>query len=110
MPVFGRGQVSTYILAGLGDTRETLLDISAQLIALGVYPFIVPFVPIAGTPLEDHPSPSPEFMESILKPLAHMLREGGLAAEDVKAGCAKCGACSALSTFEKIRAGEKEFA
>lgn len=104
VPVFGRGQVSTYILAGLGDTREALLGISERLIALGVYPFVVPFVPISGTPLEDHPSPDPAFMESILRPLAQMLREGGLAAEDVKAGCAKCGACSALSTFEKLLA------
>ncbi|SFG37402.1 radical SAM protein, MSMEG_0568 family [Novosphingobium sp. CF614] len=106
VPVFGRGQVSTYILAGLGDTREALLDISGRLVALGVYPFIVPFVPISGTPLEDHPSPSPEFMASVLGPLAQMLRDGGLSAEKVKAGCAKCGACSALSTFEKL-AGEK---
>lgn len=101
VPVFGRGQVSTYILAGLGDTREALLAIAEKLIAIGVYPFIVPFVPISGTPLEDHPSPDPAFMTAILEPLAHMLRAGGLAAEDVKAGCARCGACSALSTFEK---------
>lgn len=105
VPVFGRGQVSTYILAGLGDTREALLGISEKLIALGVYPFIVPFVPISGTPLEDHPAPDPAFMESILRPLAQMLRNGGLAAEDVKAGCAKCGACSALATFEKLLPG-----
>ena len=25
VPVFGRGQVSTYILAGLGDTQEAIL-------------------------------------------------------------------------------------
>ena len=105
VPVFGRGQVSTYILAGLGDTREALLAISERLIAIGVYPFIVPFVPISGTPLEDHPSPSPMFMASVLGPLAKMLRAGGLASEDVKAGCAKCGACSSLSTFEKLQAG-----
>jgi radical SAM protein (TIGR04043 family) len=102
VPVFGRGQISTYILAGLGDTREALLSIAERLIALGVYPFIVPFVPISGTPLEDHPSPDPAFMTSILQPLAHMLRAGKLSAEDAKAGCAKCGACSALSTFEKL--------
>jgi len=110
VPVFGRGQVSTYILAGLGDTRETLVGISERLIALGVYPFIVPFIPISGTPLEDHASPSAEFMASILEPLAKMLRAGGLAAEDVKAGCAKCGACSALSTFEKLTQPVREAA
>lgn len=101
VPVFGRGQVSTYILAGLGDTREAILDISARLIALGVYPFVVPFVPISGTPMESHPAPAPGFMHDILKPLAEMLHAGGLRAADVKAGCAKCGACSALSTYER---------
>ncbi len=101
VPVFGRGQVSTYILAGLGDTREEILSVCERLVALGVYPFVVPFTPISGTPLESHATPSPTFMASILGPLAEMLRAGGLAAEDGKAGCAKCGACSALSTFEK---------
>ena len=101
VPVFGRGQVSTYILAGLGDTTEAILEISARLVALGVYPFVVPFVPISGTPLESHPTPSPEFMHSILKPLSRMIVEGGLKATDIKAGCGKCGACSALSTYER---------
>ncbi len=99
--VFGRGQVSTYILAGLGDTAEAILEMSEKLIALGVYPFVVPFVPISGTPLQNHPAPSPAFMHSILRPLSQMLREADLKAADIKAGCGKCGACSALSTYER---------
>jgi radical SAM protein (TIGR04043 family) len=43
--VFGRGQVSTYILAGLGDTAQAILDCCEKLTGLGVYPFVVPFVP-----------------------------------------------------------------
>jgi radical SAM protein (TIGR04043 family) len=101
VPVFGRGQVSTYILAGLGDTREAILDICETLVALGVYPFVVPFVPISGTPLESHPAPAPAFMHEILSSIALMLRAGGLKAADIKAGCGKCGACSALSTYER---------
>jgi radical SAM protein (TIGR04043 family) len=101
VPVFGRGQVSTYILAGLGDTREEILGICERLIGIGVYPFVVPFVPIAGTPLASHPAPSPAFMASLLAPLAGILADGGLKAIDVKAGCARCGACSALSTYER---------
>jgi radical SAM protein (TIGR04043 family) len=101
VPVFGRGQVSTYILAGLGDSKETILATAERLIALGVYPFAVPFVPISGTPLESHPAPTPAFMHEILGPLARLVRAGGLSASEIKAGCGKCGACSALSTYER---------
>ncbi|SEN89534.1 MSMEG_0568 family radical SAM protein [Palleronia pelagia] len=105
--IFGWGQVSTYILAGLGDTAEAILEMSERLTAMGVYPFVVPFVPVSGTPLESHPSPTPEFMHSVLPPLARMIRENGMRAEDIKAGCGRCGACSALSAFEKLAPREK---
>jgi radical SAM protein (TIGR04043 family) len=98
--VFGRGQVSTYILAGLGDTREAILAMCETLLALGVYPFVVPFVPISGTPLEDHPAPPPAFMKSILEPLGAMTSAARLRSSDIKAGCGKCGACSSLSVYE----------
>lgn len=101
LAVFGHGQVSTYILAGLGDTPEAILRMCERLIATGVYPFVVPFVPIAGTPLEDHPAPSPQFMRELLAPLAELLAAGGLHSSHIKAGCGRCGACSSLSTFEK---------
>ena len=100
--VFGRGQVSTYILAGLGDTPEAILAMGDRLTAMGVYPFVVPFVPISGTPLESHPSPSAEFMSAILRPLGRMIARNGILSSDMKAGCGKCGACSALSTYEKL--------
>lgn len=100
VPVFGRGQVSTYILAGLGDAPAAILETAERLVGLGVYPFVVPFVPISGTPLESHPAPAPDFMHAILQPLARMLAGAGLRATDVKAGCGRCGACSALSTYE----------
>ncbi len=104
VPVFGRGQVSTYILAGLGDSAEAILNTAKTLIELGVYPFVVPFVPISGTPLEGHPAPSAGFMHAILAPLAAMLRRADLLATGIKAGCGKCGACSALSTYERAAA------
>jgi len=100
VPVFGRGQVSTYILAGLGDSAAAILTACERLIALGVYPFVVPFVPVAGTPLANAPPPTPEFMREVLPPLGRMLQAAGLRAADVKAGCARCGACSALASYE----------
>ncbi|WP_342398946.1 MSMEG_0568 family radical SAM protein [Lichenibacterium dinghuense] len=101
VPVFGRGQVSTYILAGLGDAPADVLAACERLVGLGVYPFVVPFVPISGTPLESHPAPSPAFMHAILGPLAALLHRAGMRSGDAKAGCAKCGACSALSSYER---------
>ncbi|WP_200843012.1 MSMEG_0568 family radical SAM protein [Zhongshania aliphaticivorans] len=98
--VFGRGQVSTYILAGLGDSAEAITACCEKLIALGVYPFVVPFVPIRGTPLEDHPAPTADFMEPLLETIAAQLASGQLRSTDIKAGCGRCGACSTLSKYE----------
>ena len=100
VPLFGRGQVSTYILAGLGDSVEEILALCERLIAIGVYPFVVPFVPIAGTALEKHPPPDSAFMNAILEPLGRMLVQGKLLSEQVSAGCARCGACSSLKSYE----------
>lgn len=99
--VFGRGQVSTYLLAGLGDTIEGLHEAARTLIDRGVYPFIVPFVPVGGTPLAGHRPPSADFMRAILAPVGEWLTAAGMTSDTVKAGCAKCAACSTLSTFEK---------
>lgn len=99
--VFGRGQVSTYLLAGLGDRLDTLVNISDRLIQTGVYPFVVPFTPISGTPLENYSAPSSEFMYTLYEQVGKMLKEANMLSAEMKAGCAKCGACSALSTFEK---------
>jgi radical SAM protein (TIGR04043 family) len=98
--VFGRGQVSTYLIAGLGDAPEVLVEASARLIELGVYPFIVPLVPVGGTKLQDRAPPSGEVMRAIYTKVGAMLARAGLRAAEVKAGCARCGACSSLPLFE----------
>lgn len=99
--VFGWGQVSTYLLAGLGDSLETLLAGCDRLISLGVYPFVVPFVPITDTPLANHPAPSSDFMFTVYQQVGAKLKAAGMTSDTITAGCAKCGACSALSTFEQ---------
>ncbi len=102
--VFGRGQVSTYILAGLGDPPEAIVEVSGELARLGVYPFVVPFVPIGGTPLEDHPTPEPTMMRQLVGEIAALLDDHGLRSQRVKAGCARCGACSTLRSHEALGA------
>jgi radical SAM protein (TIGR04043 family) len=102
--VFGRGQVSTYILAGLGDSAEEILEMCRTLASLGVYPFVVPFVPIGGTPLEHHPPPNASFMNEVLGELAFLLEDHGLRSHDMKAGCGRCGACSSMRARETAHA------
>jgi len=98
--VFGRGQVSTYLIAGLGDRPESLIEMARTLAALGVYPFLVPFVPIAETPMADAPAPSAATMERLYRAVGRIVRESGVTSAGMKAGCGKCGACSALSSYE----------
>ena len=99
--VFGWGQVSTYILAGLGDSLETIVSTCDRLIEIGVYPFVVPFVPITGTPLAEHIPPSSKFMSAVYEKVGNLLNAAQMNSQNIKAGCAKCGACSALSAFER---------
>jgi radical SAM protein (TIGR04043 family) len=99
--VFGWGQVSTYLLAGLGDELSDMVEMCDRLIQLGVYPFVVPFVPITGTPLSNHPAPDSDFMFALYQQVGALLKRSGMTSDQMNAGCAKCGACSALSNFEK---------
>ncbi|MEV6072265.1 MSMEG_0568 family radical SAM protein [Nocardia sp. NPDC052001] len=99
--VFGRNQVSTYLLAGLGEDPDELVSGARELIAMGVYPFIVPFRPLAGTLAVDvdHASaPEPEYLESVTRRVAHELQQAGMLGAAQKAGCAACGACSVLQS------------
>lgn len=98
--VFGRGNVSTYILAGLGDTEKEIISASKELIGLGVYPFVVPFTPVAGTPLENYPMPDPDMLKRIFSTLGPLLKQNLMTSDSLKAGCAKCGACSSMKSYE----------
>jgi len=98
--IFGRGNVSTYILAGLGDSEQEILDMSMRLIDIGVYPFVVPFVPVEGTPLQDYPMPDTKMIDRIFRQLGPALTAGKINSARLKAGCAKCGACSSLQSYE----------
>ena len=99
--LFGKNQVSSFIIAGLGESKTSILEGSALLCELGVYPFIVPLRPIPGTLLEEHAPPDPTAMIDIYQKAASLLRRSGLSWQKSKAGCVRCGACSGLPDFER---------
>lgn len=98
--VFGRNQVSTYVMVGLGENPDELVAAAAELIAMGVYPFVVPYRPLAGTLATDVDgvgSPDPVVVADVTRRVAARLTLAGMRGADQSAGCAACGACSALS-------------
>jgi radical SAM protein (TIGR04043 family) len=99
--IFGRGQVSTYLIAGLGDAPASLVAMAGRLLVMGVYPFVVPFVPLAGTPMADRPPPSSATMRGLYEEVGRLIRTHGVYSRQMKAGCAKCGACSGLASYEE---------
>jgi radical SAM protein (TIGR04043 family) len=97
--VFGWNRVSTYLLIGLGEEPDDLVRGAAALIARGVYPFVVPMRPMAGTlaRLDGAVSPPPSLVRDVTARVAALLRAAGMAGADQGAGCAACGGCSALA-------------
>ena len=99
--LFGTGQVSTYVILGMGEDPQLTVDGCKRAIDMGVYPFVVPLRPIAGSLLEDLPPPSTEYTETVYRQVVPYLTSRGLSAEGSAAGCARCQACSAMATVEK---------
>jgi radical SAM protein (TIGR04043 family) len=96
--VFGRNRVSTYLLIGLGEDPDELVEGARTLIDRGVYPFVVPFRAMAGTLAvrDGATAPAPALVHSVTKRVAALLAAAGMAGADQEAGCAACGACSVL--------------
>lgn len=98
--LFGPGQVSSFLIAGLGEPPDSVVSGSEVLADLGVYPFVVPLRPIPGSEMAHAVPPDPHLMKEIYRAVAGILRRKGLSSNDNRAGCVRCGACSALSLYE----------
>jgi len=98
--IFGDSQVSSYVIAGMGESDESIIEGSKLLAELGVYPFIVPLRPIPGSDMEKKKPPSADRMRFIYAEVASILHEEGVSWRKNKAGCVRCRACSALPDFE----------
>ncbi|MDX1874394.1 MSMEG_0568 family radical SAM protein [Mycolicibacterium sp. 120266] len=100
--VFGRNQVSTYLLVGLGEDPDELVSGAAELIEMGVYPFVVPYRPQSGSlavDVDGAGAPDAALVEKVSREVAARLVMAGMAGTDQRAGCAACGACSVLQNL-----------
>jgi len=98
--IFGPNQVSSFLIVGLGETVDSVVEGSQVMADMGVYPYIVPLRPTPGSRMEMNKPPSPDSMEKIYTRVASILKVNGLSSKNHKAGCVRCGACSALSWYE----------
>jgi radical SAM protein (TIGR04043 family) len=99
--LFGEGRVSTYVILGMGEDPQLTVDACRRAVDIGVYPFVVPLRPVAGSLMEDVPAPSRSYTEPIYRKVAGFLAERGLDADTAVAGCARCQACSSLNLVQQ---------
>ena len=105
--VFGAGQVSTYVILGMGEDPELTVEGCRRAVDLGVYPFVVPLRPVPGSLMGDCMPPSADYMDRVYRQVAPYLVARGLGSGDVRAGCARCQACSAISLLERDLASDQ---
>ncbi len=96
--VFGWNQVSTYLLIGLGEHPDELVEGAARLIGIGVYPFVVPVRPGAATlaAADGLFPPPPEYVATVSARVAALLQAAGMEGTRQSGGCVSCGACSTV--------------
>lgn len=100
--LFGQGQVSTYVILGMGEDVELTVAGCHRAIDMGVYPFVVPLRPVAGSLMQDAEPPSAEYTDRVYRRVASYMAARGMDASMVSAGCARCQACSAMHSLQTM--------
>ena len=95
LEVFGKNQVSSYVLTGFGETPDDFILGVEKVISLGVIPYITPVRSIPGT--KELPTTNPNLMVEIYSKAAKLMKEYGVNPLKSKAGCVRCGGCSSIN-------------
>ncbi len=98
--IFGTNQVDTYILTGFGESATELIADLEHVISLGVIPYITP---VRAIPNIEATMPVMNYntLLEIYNKAARMMKKYGLNPLENKAGCVKCGGCSAITEAYK---------
>ena len=98
--IFGKNQVESFILTGFGESPEDLIGELEEVIKIGVIPFITPVRAIpsvkSSLPIMNHNT-----LLEIYSRAAKLMKEHGVNPLEHKAGCVRCGGCSAISEAYK---------
>lgn len=99
--LWGRNRVSTYVILGMGEDPDVTVEGCRRAVDIGVYPFVVPLRPVAGSLMADRQPPSADYSAGIYGRVAAYMTERGMSADDAVAGCARCQACSAINAVQQ---------
>jgi radical SAM protein (TIGR04043 family) len=92
---FGTNQVETFILTGFEEHFSNFLSDIEKIISIGVIPFITPVRSIPGNkrmPITNHIA-----LIKIYRKTALLMKKYGVNPLKNKAGCVRCGGCSAIN-------------
>jgi radical SAM protein (TIGR04043 family) len=99
LQVFGKNQVESFILTGFGESFDILIKNLERIISIGVIPFITPVRSIPSKkalPITDSSE-----LQKIYRKAAQMMKSAGVNPLAHKAGCVRCGGCSAINEAYK---------
>lgn len=97
--VFGKNQVDSFVLTGFEESDVNLIDDVEELISIGVIPFVTPVRSIPGKsalPQTDYTSLITTYRE-----VASLMKRYNVNPLENKAGCVRCGGCSAINEAYK---------
>ncbi|MHA2400007.1 MAG: hypothetical protein ACXADU_14120, partial [Promethearchaeota archaeon] len=97
--VFGKDQVSSYILAGFGEKPSSFINQIEKIISVGVIPYITPVRSIPGKP--NLPTTNCIELLDIYCKTAELMKQYGVNPLKNKAGCVRCGGCSSIKEAYK---------
>ena len=97
--IFGKNQVSSYVLTGFGEAKTDFLNGVEKLVSIGVIPYITPVRSIPGK--KDLPIADFHDLIDIYIKSALLMKQYGVNPLENKAGCVRCGGCSSIKEAYK---------
>jgi radical SAM protein (TIGR04043 family) len=99
LELFGENQVNSWLIAGIGEKDESIIQGARKLAESGVYPMLVALRPTKWTAFEDRLPPDPERLRRLSMEVANIVKDTGLRPDKNRAGCMRCSACSAVKDY-----------
>lgn len=102
LDIFGKNEVYTVVVVGIGEDDGSILKGVEMAAANGVITFLVPHSPAMGAVFEDMEPPHYERMLYLYQSAANIYAKYGLDLWASRAGCARGGAFSAIKEVSKF--------